>query len=358
MNPIETRLQRVVDQGHTPSVQYVYFNQDTIVYAYRRGYADIRQGVPVSPSTTYPVFSLTKTFTALSILQLVQQRRVDLHQPIQTYLPSLEGSVLPGEDAITPYHLLAHLSGLNDPWPLGWIHLAADHTRFNRNAYFSPILEARLRTQRKAAQAYRYSNLGYVLLGQVLEAVTGKPYEQYVVEQIIQPLKLSPHELGFTIADEGLYARGYQSQYSLMGLLLSLFLDKATWMDPAEGKWRPFKTYYVNGAPYGGLIGSLTAFVAYGQTWLRGDTPLIGKDYRQLLFTEGQTRSHQPTGMCLSWFKGHLGSIPYYCHAGGGGGYYCELRLNPRQGTGSFVVFNRTGFRDERYLDQLDGYWF
>ncbi len=58
--------------------------------------------------------------------------------------------------------------------------------------------------------------------------------------------------------------------------------------------------------------------------------------------------------MCLSWFTGKLNGIQYYTHAGGGGGFYCEIRIYPDPGVGSVVMFNRTGMRDERFLDKLD----
>ena len=62
--------------------------------------------------------------------------------------------------------------------------------------------------------------------------------------------------------------------------------------------------------------------------------------------------------MCLSWFTGELNGNKYFTHAGGGGGYYCEIRIYPDQGLGSVVFFNRTGFSDERYLDKVDKLYF
>ena len=58
--------------------------------------------------------------------------------------------------------------------------------------------------------------------------------------------------------------------------------------------------------------------------------------------------------MCLSWFKGQLNGHDYYAHAGGGAGYYCEIRAYPSSGLGSVLFFNRSGMTDERFLDKLD----
>jgi hypothetical protein len=61
--------------------------------------------------------------------------------------------------------------------------------------------------------------------------------------------------------------------------------------------------------------------------------------------------------MCPSWFKGVLMGNTYYAHAGGGGGYYCEIRLYPEAGIGSVLMFNRSGMKDERFLDRLDQHY-
>lgn len=137
-------------------------------------------------------------------------------------------------------------------------------------------------------------------------------------------------------------------------ILLGLFLDKAKYMDAPTSKWKPFKKIYVNGVPYGGMIGNAHGFVKYGRQLLKENSELISDEFKQMLFTENKTTDDKNTGMCLSWFKGKLENYEYYTHAGGGGGYYCELRLYPGLKLGSFIIFNRTGFRDERYLDKVD----
>ncbi|MFT5167538.1 MAG: D-alanyl-D-alanine carboxypeptidase [Saprospiraceae bacterium] len=62
--------------------------------------------------------------------------------------------------------------------------------------------------------------------------------------------------------------------------------------------------------------------------------------------------------MCLSWFTDQLNGQKYYTHAGGGGGYYCEIRIYPETGIESVLFFNRSAITDERFLDELDQYYF
>jgi len=74
------------------------------------------------------------------------------------------------------------------------------------------------------------------------------------------------------------------------------------------------------------------------------------------LFTENILSSGASSGMCLSWFMGALDGEPYLDHAGGGGGYYAELRIYPRLRRGSVLLFNRTGMRNVHFLDRVDGH--
>ena len=129
-------------------------------------------------------------------------------------------------------------------------------------------------------------------------------------------------------------------------------------MAKAEGKWKPFHNFYVNGTSYGGLIGTAPAFTKYVQALLNAKSILLSDDYKKMLFTENYTTGMKATGMCLSWFAGQLNGNKYFDHAGGGGGYYCEIRLYPDKGIGSVIFFTRTGMSDERVLDKVDKLYF
>jgi len=205
---------------------------------------------------------------------------------------------------------------------------------------------------------FAYSNLGYLLLGQLIEQVTGMKYEDYIRDHILRPLEVDPSELDFEISDPNLHARGYHKNISLMNWIMGIFIDRKKFRDTPEGKWQAFKPYYLNGASYGGLIGRPLAFMSYIQELLKTDCRLLSNRYRQMLFTENMTADQKSTGMCLAWFTGSLNGRTYFTHAGGGGGYYCELRLYPDAGTGSVLMCNRSGMKDERFLDKLDIYYF
>jgi len=352
MDGIDKLLTEQVESYKTPSVQYLIFNQDSVIHEFQFGLSDIKNQHQTSKNTTYNAYSVTKTFTALSVLQLAEQKKLDIEQPIKKYL-----SEFPYSSEITIRQLMTHSAGIPNPIPLSWIHLADEHQSFDRNNFFAQIFMKNNETKSKPNEKYAYSNLGYVILGQLIEKVSGISYEDYVRQNILQPLNIKPNELDFTITNLNQHAKGYHKKYSFSNLILGLLLDKSKYVDTTEGKWNSFKDNYVNGTSYGGLIGTSNAFVRYIQELLKPNCKLITDDYKKMLFTENYTSNNKKTGMCLSWFSGELNGKQYFAHAGGGGGYYCEIRIYPDLGIGSVIMFNRTGMSDERYLDKLDKYF-
>ncbi len=349
INEIDKILNREISKSKTPSIQYLLFNKDSILYEKRIGFADVKSSKPTSSKTTYNFYSVTKTFTALAVIQLVEDRKIELDRTASSYLPNF-----PYATNITVRQLLNHSAGIPNPMPLRWIHLEDEHKEFNRNAFFRRIFEKHNKIKFQPNEKFSYSNLGYVLLGQIIETTSGMTYEKFVEEKILKRLKIE-NDIGFTINDY--QAIGYQKRKSLMNFILGFMIDKSKYMGKSLGKWKPFKKSYVNGHSYGGLIGTANGLVKYLQEFLKPNSTLITQRQKKLIFLENCTNQNELTGMCLSWFKGEIDGKKYFTHAGGGGGYYSEVRIYPDLGIGSLILMNRSGMKDERFLDKLDKYY-
>ena len=353
MNEMENILIKQVEANKSPSIQYILFNKESIINRYYTGFADIKEKKGVDNNTTYNALSVTKTFTALAILQLAEQEKLDIEQPVIKYLTDFLYS-----PEITIRQLMTHSAGIPNPIPLSWVHLTTENKSFDRNRFFRNIFNKNIKIKSKPNEKFAYSNLGYVLLGQLIEKVSGVTYEAYIEDNIIKKLGIKTNDLGFEIDETSKHAKGYIKRLSFYNLILSLFIDKAKYMSKSESGWKPFKNYYVNGAAYGGLIGTPDAFVKYIQELLKSNCQLITDEYKKLLFTENFTNDKKSTGMCVAWFRGQLNDKKYFAHAGGGGGYYVEIRIYPDLGIGSLVFFNRTGMSNERFLDKVDKIYF
>ena len=113
MKNINSFLKQQVDNNITPSAQYVFFDSESIIHEFSYGLGDIKANKIVDDTTTYNLFSVTKTFTALAVLQLAQSGKISLNDTISNYLPGL-----PFTPGISIEQLLNHSSGITNPLPL------------------------------------------------------------------------------------------------------------------------------------------------------------------------------------------------------------------------------------------------
>ncbi len=157
-----------------------------VIYKNGFGLADMEWSIPNQPDTKHRLGSITKQFTAMLIMQLVEQGKLKLDVPISIYLPDYPKK---NGDVITIHHLLTHSSGI--PNMTSFPGFVKD---VMRNSY-SPVqlvnISADSALQFKPGERFAYSNSGYLLLGYIIEKVTGKSYEQVLQENIFTPLKMN-----------------------------------------------------------------------------------------------------------------------------------------------------------------------
>jgi CubicO group peptidase (beta-lactamase class C family) len=174
------------------------------LYAGGRGLADVETRRPITPDSTFRLGSITKQFTAVAVLQLVQNGRISLDDPVSRFLPSYPG---PG-GAATVRQLLNHTSGVPSYNEIpGWLveaNTRRPHTTAELTAVFRDLP---LRTS--PGQTWAYSNSGYVLLGGILEAVTRKPWHEVVAQRIARPLELKTVGYGARREASPAMVRGY-----------------------------------------------------------------------------------------------------------------------------------------------------
>ena len=161
---------------------------------YRRsfGIADRAFGVPIDNNTKFRIASITKAFTAVLALQLYEQGRLDLRATIKTYLPDYAGE---GAGRVTVHHLLNHTSGIEN---FDKIKSYEEAVRHGMEAYQLPHTTAELVTRycsgrlvHEVGKVFDYNNADYIILGKVIEKVTGKSYEAALKERILDPLRMT-----------------------------------------------------------------------------------------------------------------------------------------------------------------------
>ncbi len=322
---------------------------DSTIFEFNNGTTNLENKTPFASATTINSFSVTKTFTALAILQLEENEKLSIDDFVQTYLDEL-----PYETDFTIRQVLNHTSGLPNPMPLKWAHLLNEHASFNYKEFVKTVLSENDELDNEPGEKYAYSNIGYLILGELIEKVSGEEYISYVKNNIIQKLSLSNDAcLDFVIKDTSNHAHGYIKKWSFLNFGLNFVFDKGKFMQDTYDGWTQFNYYYMNGYPFGGLIGNARGFAGYLKALLQDDL-LISSVYKSKLFENQKTSDGEIIDQCLGWIRGRMGEETYYTHAGGGGGYYCEIRLYSQRKMASVIMFNRTGVSDERFLDDID----
>jgi CubicO group peptidase (beta-lactamase class C family) len=156
---------------------------DVVLYQKAFGPADREHKTANLPDTRFNIASMGKTFTAVLIMQLVEEGKLDLNNPIGTYLPEYH---IPNADKITIHHLLTHTSGLTNymEHPKYKERRAGLRTLDDVMALVTDMLLA----FETPGKEFSYSNSGFIVLGRIIEKVTGKPYVSYAREKLWAPL--------------------------------------------------------------------------------------------------------------------------------------------------------------------------
>ena len=180
---------RVAETGFSGAVMVSAHGRTSYVGAF--GFAERAFDTPVRTDTRFPVASITKLFTAVLLLQLVDEGRVRLDAPLATYLPSYPGG---GGDRVTVRQLLNHTSGVAQfdtvaSYQEAFANGVANYQRpLTPEALLNACCNGQLDSQ--AGAAFNYNNADYFILGRIIEHVTGMTYEDVLRARILVPLQL------------------------------------------------------------------------------------------------------------------------------------------------------------------------
>jgi CubicO group peptidase (beta-lactamase class C family) len=330
-----------------PGAAYIVTNESGAVFERAAGQADVSGRVPMALTTTMASFSMTKTLTAIAVLQLAEEGALRLDDEVRKYAGH------PYDPAITIRQLVTHTAGVPNPIPLRWVHPAGAHAGFDEASALAKVLAGHARQKHGAGDRYLYSNVGYWLLGHVIEAAAEQDYPAFMRARVFEPLDLGPRDIDFAVASPQNHAKGYLAAVSLMNVLKGLLLDRSAW-GGYEGRWLRIREVYPDGPSYGGAIGSASAIGVILRDLLKEEPVLLSRGSRALLFEQARLTSGRAIAMTLGWHVGELDGRPYYFKEGGGAGFHCEMRMYPERGLASVIMANRTSLNTNKFLSRLD----
>ncbi|MCR8655825.1 serine hydrolase domain-containing protein [Paenibacillus endoradicis] len=324
---IRTAATQMVEDNITPT---------QVIVAARRGTLLVHQAdgkfgpEPEAPKLTvdalFPLCSITKLFTATSIMMLVEQGRIGLNRPVSDYIPEFTGE---GKTNVCVHHLLTHTSGLDteairsneialrekgeipEPEP----NQDPDIHSFLYSGYTAPLIS-------EPGTIMSYSGYGYELLGEIIRRVSGQAYDKFVHENLFQPIGMTntyycvPQEVRKKVVrriPEAACAEWIESEYQLNSISAGGGAY-STAMDLAI-----FGQTFLNGGIYNGvrLLSPVTV-----KEMTRNQIPGVSSQYRDEVFPE----AYWGYGWAINGTKrdgGDLLSANAYSHWGAAGPFLC-----------------------------------
>ncbi|WP_416464699.1 serine hydrolase domain-containing protein [Sphingomonas sp. VDB2] len=325
--------------SHAPGLVYGIVADGRLVHVKGLGVQDLVHKRPVTPDSLFRIASMTKAFTALSILKLREEGKLSLDDLAETYVPEMRGWTYPTKDSprIRIRDLLTHSAGLVDDNPWG------DRQTPLPEADFTHMLQQGVPFSSAPGSHYEYSNFGFALLGRIVAAVSGQPYRRYVEQTLLTPLGMtsSGYEVGEWPLDRR--AIGYRWE---------------------EGRWKAEPT--MRDGAFGAMGGLQTSANDYARwlafllsAWPARDDPDAGPVPRAAVrmlaegsnfVTVAQRNGVSGPSACRQATAYGFGMrVAQDCdlgltlaHGGGYPGYGSHVMLMPDHGVGIFVFTNRT----------------
>ncbi|MDO9374364.1 MAG: serine hydrolase domain-containing protein [Ferruginibacter sp.] len=354
---IDSLYRKYAVENHLPGISFGLVVDGQLVYKNSYGYTDVEKKIPATTSSLFRIASMSKSFTCMALLKLRDEGKLNLDDPAYLYIPELKTLKYPTADApvITIRHLMSHSAGFPEDNPWGDRQLA------DTDKDLLDFIGKQISFSNPPGIAYEYSNLGFALQGKIITKVAGMRYQDYIRQNILEPLgmKTTTYEFGDVVPEK--LAHGYR-------WLNEKWNEETLLHDTRDGSW----------GAMGSMISSIDEFAAYMALHLSAWPPNNSKetgpikrssvremqhpwrwngfisDYK---FPDGRTCA-VTSAYCygLGWMVDCDGK-KYIAHSGGLPGFGSQWRIMPDYGIGVVAFANRTyapmGAINLRILDTL-----
>ncbi|MFC1898091.1 serine hydrolase [Candidatus Cloacimonadota bacterium] len=324
-NPMVRKITEIVEA----EAQYAYFSgtviiaeNDKIIYRNTFGLANRDFQIPNSFETRYNIGSITKTFTALAIMQLIEAGKLKTTDTLADYLPDCP---IPEKNDITIHHLLTHSSGLYD---YANDEVIFETLQIREIEEFIPFVYGQgLLFQ--PGEDLSYSSGGYILLGAIIEKISGLKYSDYLEQNIFKPASMYNSALLYAEDVSPNKAEGYKQ------------LNKE--------KFENRKLLDFPGSSAGGIYTTAADLLKYFQALV--DTKLLSNENINLMLTPNMKQDQKSEIPAYGWWITYINNQKAIFHTGGTPGFSSSLYHFPDQNYTAIVLSNSfrgtTGITDQ-----------
>ncbi|MEP9364325.1 serine hydrolase domain-containing protein [Nocardioides sp. CN2-186] len=322
---LEKKLAELIDKHHVPGAQLAVLDGDTITEV-AAGVLSIRTGSPVTTDALFLPGSIGKVYTATLVLMLADEGKIDLDQPVKTYLPDFEVRDAHARDTVTVRDLLRHTSGFD-----GDVFIDTGRGDDALPRYLDEIRD--LPQIAPPGSIWSYSNSGFSILGRLVEVVSGTVFETALRERLFEPLGLQS-----TVA----FAEEVIVHPNSVGHVPNPEDPQSLMVSP---QWGLYRSCGPMGAAVVASAGDVLRFV---KLHLDGG---VAADGTRLLSTDIVAAAQEPQidlvddtvlgeSWGLGWILDHFGEVKVIGHDGNSIGQNAFMRVAPEQGFGFCLQTN------------------
>ncbi len=298
--------------GAVPGAAFALVKDGELILSRGYGLANISAGTPVGASTNFRLASVTKAFTAMCVLKLVESGNISLGDRLSSFIHGLPGYA----DDITVRMMLGHTSGLGDyesdvpeGYP-GQVHedYVVEKVRGLPSTYFPP------------GSGFQYSDTAYVLLGIIVERVSGVPFPRFIEREIFKPLDMVGSRL-----------------YEGEGAKIK---DRAYGYTKNNAAFKPNDQSKTSATLGDGCVySSIDDLVKWDRALKSGK--LVGEELLEEAFSPGKLSNGTPTEYGFGWFIINRNGVKILHHAGETAGFQHKFIRVPEKGIALIILTNR-----------------
>lgn len=349
---ITKAVEATMARHHIPGMSLAVAAPGRVLFTAGFGHANLATGAPATEATQYLWFSLTKIATATAAMRLVDEGRLDLQQPVADLVPGFRPR---RGEAPTVRHLLAHTAGFANPIPIRWVRLA-DRPAPDPARFLGTLLARYGTPKHPVGEQARYSNLGYLILAEAIAQAADRPFTDHLTDAVLRPLRMDHTAFDYQPGDD--VAVGYVRAPRIARPILRAVLPSGI-VGGRSGRYTALSRFLVNGAGYGGLVGTVAdvarlAAMHLADGSLEGHRILRPETARSM---RDIAAPGKPFDVGLGWFRKPTDrNSTAVEHLGAGGGFFNAMRLYPDLGLGFVAMANTTSAYDHAALfDALAG---
>lgn len=326
---VEAKINKVfkdLDKPSTPGAAVAVVKDGLVVF--RRGYgcAQVEYNIPITPSTIFHVASVSKQFTAMAITMLEASGKLSVDEDIRKYLPGMPDL----GKKITVRHLLHHISGIRDQWEL----VILSGSRMDdviTQQYLLEVIKKQKELNFPPGERYLYCNSGFTLMAEIVSKVSGKPFVDWVKENIFDPLGMSSSHFHIDhrmIVKNRAYSYAFDSKKGLRKSVLS----------------------YAN-------VGATSLFTTVEDmaNWMRNfaEKRVGGEEVIKKMVSKGVLNNGKTIGYARGLNIGDYRGLKTISHSGADAGFRSYMVYFPEEKFGVVVLANLASAQPQRYAVQV-----